>query len=193
MKLGVFGGTFDPVHMGHIALALECWHKLELDKVLFVPANTSPFKSDHAPASPADRLNMLRLAAGHDPRFGICTLELDRGGVSYTVDTLRKLTEEYGDLTELFFLSGADSAGGAARWKDIGEIMKMSTFVAVTRPGCDVVGLPEGNIRFIEMPFMEISSTMIRCRVKARQPIEGFLPSSVADYIRDKGLYRDDK
>jgi nicotinate-nucleotide adenylyltransferase len=190
MKIGIFGGTFDPVHMGHLALALESWHELELDKVLFVPANISPFKEEHIPASPADRLNMLRLAVGHDHRFGICTLELDRGGISYTVDTLKELRLEFGPEAELFILAGTDILKGFDRWKDAEEIKEIASLVAVSRPGEKDTGGLEGNIRSIEMPLMEISSTMIRCRIKARQPIEGFLAPAVVEYIRDKGLYR---
>jgi nicotinate-nucleotide adenylyltransferase len=192
MKLGVFGGSFDPVHIGHTALALECWHRLKLDKVLFVPANISPFKTGKIVASPSDRLNMLRLAFGHDPRFLVSTFELDRGGISYTVDTLKEVYNEYGSETELFFLAGADSAGSLGEWKDAGRIMKMASFVAVSRPGTDLETPSQGEMMFIEMPLLEISSTMIRERVRQRRPIEAFLASPVADYIRNKGLYRDD-
>ena len=189
MKIGVFGGTFDPVHIGHTTLALECRHELELDKVLFVPANISPFKIDHIPVSPADRLNMLRLAIGHDPRFGICTLELDRGGVSYTVETLRELAKEYGKGSQLFFLAGADSAEGFDEWKDAGEIMKLATFVALSRPGSNLTRRPKENYRVVEMPLLKISSTMIRRRVRDGRPIECFIAPLVADYIHEEGLY----
>ncbi|MFA6635739.1 MAG: nicotinate-nucleotide adenylyltransferase [Candidatus Omnitrophota bacterium] len=190
MKIGIFGGTFDPVHIGHAVLALECWHELELDKVLFVPANISPFKEELISASPADRLNMLRLAVGHDHRFGICTLELARGGISYTVDTLKELKREFGPEAELFILAGTDIVKSFDRWKDSGKIMEMASLVAVSRPGEKNSGVLKGNIRSIEMPLMEISSTMIRRRIRARQPIEGFLTPAVVEYIRDKGLYR---
>lgn len=190
MKIGVFGGTFDPVHIGHTILALECWHRLGLDKVLFVPASVSPFKNSQMTASPADRLNMLRLAVGHDKRFGISTIELDRGGVSYTVDTLREVALEYGPGTRLFFLSGADSAGSLDKWKDFDDILKLSTFVAVARPGISLSGLKKNGIVLIETPLIDVSSTMIRQRVRDKEPIEGFLHPDVADFIRNKGLYR---
>jgi nicotinate-nucleotide adenylyltransferase len=191
MKIGVFGGSFDPVHIAHVALAVECWNKLSLDKVLFVPANISPLKEDLVPASAADRLAMLRMAIGHDPRFGICTLELDRGGVSYTIDTLRELAGEYGEGAELFFLAGADSAESIKRWRSYREIKNIASFVAVPRQGCDFSKFHDEGIEVVEMPLLEISSSMIRQRVAGREPIEGFLLPCVADYIRNKGLYRD--
>lgn len=189
MKIGVFGGTFDPVHIGHTILAVECWHELKLDKVLFVPANVSPFKTDNVSASSADRLNMLRLALGHDPRFGICTLELDKGGVSYTVDTLKELKLEYGPSAQLFFLAGADSAEGVDKWKDVEEIMKMVTFCAVSRPGILPSTLTKKSYEFIEMPLIEVSSSMIRERIREKRPIDGLVVPSVVEYIRNKGLY----
>lgn len=192
MKIGILGGTFDPVHIGHTALALEAWHRLSLDKVLFVPANRSPFKPDQTGAFPADRLNMLRLAVGHDPRFSISTLELDRGGISYTVDTLSRLISDHEPGTEFFLLVGGDSANGIKKWKDYVRLREMASIVCVPRPGTDTEDLPREDILFLEMPLLEISSTMIRERVKERMPIDVFLCPAVAEYIRNKGLYREE-
>ncbi len=192
MKLGVFGGTFDPVHTGHLILAQECWHQLSLDRVMFVPAHISPFKKGCDTAGAADRLNMLRLAIGSDSRFGISTLELDKGGVSYTIDTVKFFAEKYGAGTELFFLAGADAAEGAPEWKDIEGILDIACFVTVTRPGYQASSLNgRENVRSVKMPLVDISSEMVRGRVKNRQPIDYIVPRVVVEYIRNKGLYRD--
>lgn len=191
MKIGVLGGTFDPVHTGHLVLVQECWYALGLDKVLFVPANISPFKRSSKAVSPADRLNMLRLALEGDRRFGISTYEIDKGGVSYTVDTLRMLKEEYGAEAELFFLAGSDSAGGMSEWKDMGKMLELATFVVASRPGA--VESDTGGIKAerVDIPLIGVSSTMIRERVRKRQPIDHIVPPEVVAYIRNKGLYRD--
>ena len=190
MRIGIFGGSFDPVHIGHISLALECWHELALDKVLLVPANISPFKFCKIASSPSDRLNMLRLAISNDGRFGISTVELDRGGVSYTVDTLVELKKEYGSKAEFFLLMGADSAGGVSSWKDFERIKEMASLVAVSRVSFKKNKFIDANFKFVEMPLMNISSTMIRDRVATKRPVEGFVSPLVAGYIRNKGLYR---
>jgi nicotinate-nucleotide adenylyltransferase len=191
VRIGVFGGTFDPVHMGHLVLVQECWYALGLDKVLFVPANVSPFKRDSDAVSPADRLNMLRLALEGDRRFGISTYEIDKGGVSYTVDTLRMLKEEYGAEAQLFFLAGSDSAEGMSGWKDMGEMLELATFVLASRPGVDD-SRPNGlKVEHVDIPLIGVSSTMIRERVRKRQPIDHIVPREVVAYIRNKGLYRD--
>ena len=191
MRIGVFGGTFDPVHMGHLVLAQECWYSLKLDKVLFVPANVSPFKQDSNAVSPADRLNMLRLALEGDRRFGISTYEIDKGGISYTVDTLRMFREEYGAEAELFFLAGSDSIEGMSGWKDKEEILALATFVLASRPGWDANKVNDLKAEHVDIPLIGVSSTMVRERVRKRQPIDHIVPPEVVAYIRNKGLYRD--
>ena len=191
MKVGILGGTFDPVHIGHLILAQECWHKLALDKVLFVPAGISPFKHGTENASPADRLNMLRLALEGDDRFGISTYEIDKEGVSYTIDTVRALREEYGASAEIFFLTGSDSAEGMSRWKDIDEVLDLATFVIATRPGWGERSAYENRVKRVVIPSVDVSSSGIRDRVRKRLPIDYLVPREVVRYIRNKGLYRD--
>ena len=191
MKIGILGGTFDPVHIGHLILAQECWHKLALDKVVFVPAGISPFKQEDESASSPDRLNMLRLALEGDDRFAISTYEIDKEGVSYTIDTIRALQEEYGDTAELFFLTGSDSAEGMTMWKDIDEILDLATFVIATRPGWGERSAYEDRVKRVLIPSVEVSSSDIRDRVRKRMPIDYLVPREAVRYIRNKGLYRD--
>ena len=190
MKIGMLGGSFNPIHTGHLILAQECWHRLKLDKVIFIPSYIQPLKTHEEPVSPADRLNMARLAVHGDARFEVCTHELDKGGVSYSIDTIKHLREKYGPKAELYFLTGSDSAEAMSMWKDIDEILRLTRFVIVARPGWGAQGDYESRVTRLEMPAIEISSTMIRERVKDRQPIDYLVPRSVAEFIRDKGLYR---
>ena len=191
MKIGLLGGTFNPIHLGHLALAQECWHRLKLDKVIFVPANISPFKENEPLASKADRLDMLRLALEGEDKFKISTFELDKEGVSYSIDTIKHFTNEYGDGAEIFFITGADSLEGLNDWKGIDEILKLVTFVAATRPGFTSRGQLGDKVSLIDMPAIDISSTMIRERVRSHEPIDHFVPPVVVEYIRNKGLYRE--
>ena len=190
MKIGLLGGTFNPVHLGHLALAQESWHSLKLDKVIFIPANISPFKEDENLASPQDRLDMLRLALEGDGRFKISTFELDKEGISYSIDTVKYFIGEYDSKDELFFITGADSVKNLEKWKDIDKILKLATFVVATRPGFKISGQYKDKVCFISMPGIDISSTMIRDRIKTCEPIDHLVPKAAVEYIRNKGLYR---
>jgi nicotinate-nucleotide adenylyltransferase len=191
MKIGILGGTFDPVHTGHLVLAQECWHKLALNKVFFVPSNVSPFKPRGSAVSPADRLNMLRLALEGDARFGISTCEIDREGPSYTIDTVRTFRRDHGDKAELFFLAGSDSAEGLPMWKNIDEILDVVTFVIATRPPWSGRSEYGERVAHVAIPSVDVSSTIIRDRIREREPIDYLVPREVVEYIRNKGLYRD--
>ncbi len=192
MKIGLLGGTFNPVHTGHLVLAQECWHRLGLDKAIFVPAYTPPHKEVDNDVSAADRLNMLRLALENDDRFEISTYEVDSGGTSYSIDTIKHFKQKHnGKDDELFFLTGADSAKNLSMWKDVNEILSLSTFVIATRPGWKDRSVYEGRVRHIELPGIEVSSSMIRDRIRGREPIDYLVPAAVVRYIRKKGLYRD--
>jgi nicotinate-nucleotide adenylyltransferase len=177
--------------MGHLILAEECWYKLALDKVLFIPAFIPPHKDVEGDVSPADRLNMVRLALEGDKRFEISPYELDKGGTSYTVETLRHFRGAYGEPTHLFFITGADSAESLSMWKAPEEILKLATFVIATRPGWDKDSPYNDRVTRLEMPEIGISSSMIRQRIKLCEPIDYLVPARVLDYIRNKGLYRE--
>ncbi len=192
MKIGLLGGTFNPIHTGHLILAQEAWHQLELDKVIFIPTFISPFKKEEKMVSLADRLNMIRLSLGSDDRFEVSTFELDKGKISYSVDTVRHFKEVYpGFEHELFFITGADSAESISMWQDIDQILELSTFVIATRPGWGEDSAYEGRVKRMVIPNVEISSTDVRCRVQKKDPIDFLVQSEVVKYIRNKGLYRE--
>lgn len=191
MKIGLLGGTFNPIHTGHLILAQECWDQLTLDKVIFVPAFMSPLKDPGSEISAHDRLNMVRLALEGDDRFEISTFELDKKGLSYTIDTIKHFREEYGKEAGLFFLTGADSAETLSMWKNADDILAECTFIAASRPGWGEGSAYEDRIKRLIMPNIEISSTDIRRRIHDRRPIDHLVPDKVVQYIRKKGLYRD--
>ncbi len=199
MRLGIFGGSFDPVHYGHLLLAETCREQMCLDRVLFVPNAVSPHK-DHATTSPEARVEMLKLALGGHPAMHVSTLEIERGGVSYTVDTLTRLQQEYQN-EKLFLLMGADSLEELPTWREPERICHLAVPLVVRRAGAaepDIGKLaqlvdPErlGEIREcqVTMPVMELSSTDIRQRVAAEKSIQYRLPRGVEMYIRGNGLY----
>ena len=192
MKIGLLGGTFDPIHTGHLILAQECWHQLELDKVIFIPAFISPFKKEEETVSSADCLNMIRLSLEGDDRFEISTFELDREEISYSIDTIKHFREIYPEPDkELFFLTGADSAESLSMWKGIDQILELSTFVIATRPGWGEDSSYEARVKRIVIPSIDISSTDVRRRIQKKDPIDFLVQSEVVKYIRNKGLYRE--
>jgi len=197
MKIGVLGGTFNPIHLGHLILADECLYQLGLDKVVFIPTGLPPHKTIEGDISPGDRLNMVRLALEGYGRFEISTYEIDKNGLSYSIETIKHLKAKYGESAELFFLAGEDSGESLSLWKDFKDILRFTTFVVANRSGIPVgAGLArpvndhiKNNLTRIKIPDIEISSTMIRERVKHHQPIDFYLPPKVVNYIRNKGLY----
>jgi nicotinate-nucleotide adenylyltransferase len=201
MRLGVFGGTFDPVHSGHLRLAACCGRQARLDEVRFIPAASQPHKPDGPVAPGTDRAQMVWLAIAGEPLFSMSTIELDRGGVSYTVETLRELSQREPD-SELFLLMGADSLADLPKWREAKEICRLATPVAVRRAGLpepdfavlDTI-VPSGRLEEIrhlqvEMPEMPISSSEIRRLIIEGGPWHSLVPQSVADYIEEQGLYR---
>jgi nicotinate-nucleotide adenylyltransferase len=188
LRLGVMGGTFDPIHNGHLVAASEVAAVLNLDEVLFVPTGEPWQKSDVAPTS--DRYLMTEIATAANPRFKVSTIDIDRNGPTYTVDTLRDLKRLHPEA-ELFFITGADAISSITDWKDAGELWGLAKFVAVTRPGhkLDLPQAPEGAIQVLEIPALAISSTDIRERVSNGKPIWYLVPDGIVQFIAKHGLY----
>jgi nicotinate-nucleotide adenylyltransferase len=189
------GGTFDPVHHGHLVAASEVAHRFALDEVVFVPTGR-PWQKDDRDVAPAeDRYLMTVIATASDPRFRVSRVDVDRDGPTYTVDTLRDLRAEYDAAsvqTELFFITGADALASIASWRESDEVLGLAHFVGVTRPGHALTdpGLPEGSVTLVEVPALAISSTDCRARVAAGAPIRYLVPDGVLEYVAKRGLYR---
>jgi nicotinate-nucleotide adenylyltransferase len=187
MRLGLLGGSFNPIHHGHLITAIRAAEAVKLDRVLFIPAAQSPLKDGEGLAPAADRWAMLRLALRGNRRFEATDLELRRGGVSYTVDTLRELKRK--TRASLFWILGADAARLLPRWKSIDEVRRLARFIVVARPGDR---LPRGKTggHCLRVPLVEISSSEIRDRARRRLDIRYLVPEAVERYIERKGLYR---
>jgi nicotinate-nucleotide adenylyltransferase len=192
MKVGIFGGTFNPPHMGHLIVAERVRADLELSRIVFVPSFISPHKQDREIASGEERLMMLRLAIGGDRRYEVSDQELRRGGVSYTVETLLEMARNLpGD--ELFFLLGMDNLVEFDTWKEPGRIAELATLVVMARPGFARPERPpvEGlKLIYCDVPEIAISSTDIRQRVREGDSIRFLVADAVEQYIRGRGLYR---
>jgi nicotinate-nucleotide adenylyltransferase len=206
VRLGIFGGTFDPPHVGHLLAASDAIEHLALDRLVFVPAATQPLKTSRATAPAADRLAMVRLTAGDDPRLETDSVELDRDGLSYTVDTLREFARR-APSAERFFIVGADVLSTFADWRDPHLVLDLATLAVLTRradpaaPTNDL-GRPDGSDegdlsamlaqRSTVVPTrrIDVSSTEIRARVRSGRSIHGFVTDAVAEYIGSHGLYR---
>jgi nicotinate-nucleotide adenylyltransferase len=189
MRIGIFGGTFDPPHVGHLLAAGDAYDALRLDKLLFVPAAGQPLKSAIV-ASPADRLAMVERLVGDDPRFAVDPVEIERGGLSFTVDTLRALHERWrsdGALA-LILLLGADAAATLPQWREPAEVASLAEIVVLSRAGGNEAPVTMG--RAIDTRRVDVSSTEIRARVAAGKSIRGFVPEPVAAYIEGRRLYR---
>ena len=199
MRIGVFGGSFDPVHLGHLILAENCRQQANLDQVLFIPCAMSPHKRDGAHGTDRQRLEMLDLAIGGHRDFVRSDMEIKRGGVSYTIDTLRELEESQPD-NEWFFLMGADSLESFSSWKEPDEILKLAKPIVVGRPGSEIdLGSLEKNSSAdyvkslrdlsVESPLIEISSSNIRQRVAESKSIRFLVPRSIEQYIVTQKMY----
>jgi len=189
MKLGLFGGSFDPVHLGHLLVAQAAVEELGLDRLFFIPAAQSPFKPENPPACAAVRLQLLRLALAGKTNFAIDELELQRGGVSHTVDTLRDYARRF-PSAEFFYLIGADNVPKLNQWSESGELAKLAQFVAVPRPGGPTsVFPPPFRGRMLKGFPLDVSSSQIRARIQAGLLIEHLLPPFVAEAIRNARLY----
>lgn len=193
MKIGVLGGSFNPIHWGHLILASESREQLALEKVMFVPCFHPPHKEigeDMAPAK--HRYRMVELAIGDNSYFEISDIELRREEKSYTVDSLRELKKVYGEEVEIYFLAGADSLKELPTWKDPDELLQLAYFVAANRPSCPEVRVEEKwreRIISIHIPGLDISSTEIRNRLKEGKSIKYLVPPLVEKYIYQHKLY----
>ena len=191
MRLGIFGGSFDPPHIGHLLAASDAFELLELDRLLFIPAAVQPFKQQELQAAAAQRFRMVELMIAGDPRFAADPVEIDRKGLSFTVETLEVLAERYPGARR-FLLIGEDLAGEIATWRDAGRIAELAEVVVLARPssGSGDGGDPEGMpLTRIATRRIEISSTEIRARVLAGKSIHGFVTEAVAGFIEAAGLY----
>lgn len=185
MRIGVFGGTFDPVHVGHLSIAQAALECVPLDRVIFVPARRSPLK-DRGPFAPeADRLAMLRLATADEPRFAVSTAELDRSGASYTVDTL----EELAGKGELYLVMGADAARDFGRWRRPERIRELATLLVAARPGAPAPPERDGLTVF-DAPCLDISSRELRARAARGRSLRYLVPDAALQYLDAHGLYR---
>jgi nicotinate-nucleotide adenylyltransferase len=184
-RLGVFGGTFDPVHVGHLAIALAALESVPLDRVLFVPARRSPLKDRDPLASVTDRVAMLEGAIANEPRFVLSRLELDRDGVSYTVDTLEALRSE----GELFLILGSDALADLARWRAPDRIRDLATILVAARPGAPDPD-PMHHARAFDAPRLDISSRELRARAARGMSLRYLVPDAVWKHITRHGLYR---
>ncbi|MGD9957641.1 MAG: nicotinate-nucleotide adenylyltransferase, partial [Candidatus Nanopelagicales bacterium] len=187
-RVGVLGGTFDPVHHGHLVAASEAAYRLGLDQVLLAPAGRQWQKTrpDISPAE--DRYAMTVIATDPDPRLAASRVDVDREGPTYTVDTLTDLRSELGPDVELFFITGADALAGLASWHRAEEIPDLAHLVGVTRPGHPLQGpgdldLPAGSVTLLQIPALDVSSSECRARVAAGAPIRYLVPDGVAQYV----------
>jgi nicotinate-nucleotide adenylyltransferase len=189
MKLGIYGGSFDPVHLGHLLVAQAAMEELGLDRLFFIPAAQSPFKPENKPASAAARLQLLRLALAGRTNCELDEQELRRGGISYTVDTLRDYTKRFSGA-ELFYLIGADNVPKLNEWREPAELARLAEFVAIPRPGGVAAAFPPPfrGRRLRGFPF-GVSSSEIRARVKAGLTIDNLVPAAVAEAVRAAGVY----
>ncbi len=197
-RLGIMGGTFDPIHYGHLVAAEGARHALDLEKVIFVPAGRPPHKPDYIITEPWARYTMTCLAVASNPFFEASTLEVDRPGPSYTIDTIRALTRLYPEA-QIYFITGADALLEILTWKDFEVLLTICRFVAATRPGYrfsellsklnQLPGSLKQNILCMEVPALAISSTDIRQRIREGRPIKYLLPESVEEYVFKNNLY----
>jgi nicotinate-nucleotide adenylyltransferase len=190
-RLGVMGGTFDPVHHGHLVAASEVASTFDLDEVVFVPTG-QPWQKTERHVSPAeDRYLMTVIATASNPRFSVSRVDIDRGGPTFTIDTLRDLRSERGDV-DVFFITGADALEQILSWRDHKELFDLAHFVGCTRPGHTLTdpGLPDGGVSLVEVPALAISSTDCRERVHREEPIWYLVPDGVVQYISKRRLYQ---
>jgi nicotinate-nucleotide adenylyltransferase len=187
------GGTFDPIHYGHLVAASEVAHLFTLDEVVFVPTGMPWMKEGRKSSPSEDRYLMTVIATASNPQFSVSRVDIDRPGPTYTIDTLQDLRDVYGPGTDLFFITGADALAQVLSWHDTDELVRLAHFIGCTRPGHNLAdpGLPDGGMSLVEVPALSISSTECRERVQAGEPIWYLVPDGIVQYINKRGLYRE--
>src|SRR5580693_6552906 len=190
-RIGIMGGTFDPIHHGHLVAASEAAHVFALDEVIFVPTGMPYQKTGRTVSAGEDRYLMTVIATASNPRFSVSRVDIDRPGLTYTIDTLRELRAMRGPADQLFFITGADALARIMSWRDVDELFTLAHFVGCTRPGhrLTVTGLPDGKVSLIEIPALTISSTACRARVAKGEPIWYLVPDGIVQYIAKRRLY----
>ncbi|HAN87396.1 MAG: nicotinate-nucleotide adenylyltransferase [Bacillota bacterium] len=196
-RIGIMGGTFDPIHYGHLVTAEQAHYQFNLDKVVFVPSGLPPHKVGKHITSPGHRHMMTVLATTSNPHFEVSSIEVDRVGPSYTIDTVRAFRDRYGDEAGLYFITGADAILEMLEWKDSDTLLELCEFIAATRPGyalhngrIEEIFVEKANrIHFFEVPALAISSTDIRERLRQGRPVRYLLPDIVVSYIERAELY----
>jgi len=195
LRLGVMGGTFDPIHHGHLVAASEVQARFALDEVVFVPTGQPWQKADRDVSQAEDRYLMTTIATASNPRFSVSRVDIERPGLTYTVDTLRDIRTLRGPELDLFFITGADALSQILTWKGVDQLFDLAHFVGVSRPGVplgenDIDHLPEDKVTLLEVPALTISSTACRERVAEGLPIWYLVPDGIVQYIAKRGLYR---
>jgi len=188
MKIGILGGTFNPIHIGHLILAEETREKIGLDKVIFTPTYLPPHKGDSDIAKASHRLAMVKLATSDNPKFSVSDLEIRRDGRSYTIDTIKELKVMH-PQDELYFIIGSDLLEYLDEWKDLNEIIKLVKFIVATRPGYPLEKIPS-HIATIPIRAVDISGFEIRKAIKDNKSFRYLVPAAVYEYINKEGLYR---
>ena len=202
-KIGIMGGTFNPIHHGHLVTAQEALDQFGLDEIIFIPTGDPPHKVEDLLADAEDRYLMTVIATSSNDSFFVSRIEIDRHGKSYTIDTVKELRKIYGKGSELFFVTGADAILEILTWKNTDEIVTLAKFIAATRPGYDLSRIEDlrstlfrsereacAGISIMEIPALAISSTNIRKRIKENRPINYLVPEGVNNYIIKHGLYK---
>jgi nicotinate-nucleotide adenylyltransferase len=191
-RLGVMGGTFDPIHHGHLVAASEVQAVFDLDEVIFVPTGQPWQKEQREVSAAEDRYLMTVIATASNPRFSVSRVDIDRGGLTYTVDTLRDLRQERGEKAEFYFITGADALTQILTWRDVEELFGLAHFVGCTRPGHPIQtdAVPDDSVTLLEIPALAISSTECRERVAAGRPIWYLVPDGIVQYINKRRMYR---
>ncbi|MCG7299962.1 nicotinic acid mononucleotide adenylyltransferase [Brevibacterium ravenspurgense] len=191
-RVGVMGGTFDPIHNGHLVAASEVAARFGLDEVIFVPTGRPWQKTGKNVSDAEHRYLMTVIATASNPRFTVSRVDVDRPGNTYTIDTLRDLAEKLGEGTEMFFITGADALAQILSWKEVDELFQLAHFVGVSRPGHELSseGLPQDGVSLLQIPALAISSTDCRDRVLDDLPVWYLVPDGVVQYIAKHNLYR---
>lgn len=202
MNIGILGGTFDPVHLGHLSIADAAMDQAKLERVLFIPAGQPRLKQAEPSASVDQRLEMVRLAIQDHPGFDICDIEAHRPGPTYTVDTLVELSAELGPTANLYFILGMDVLGQLDRWKDPEQVLELCRLLVLDRPGeqdfnwarfYEKVSAAQGRVQVVTAPLVDVSATELRRQAAAGEPLAGQVPNAVAVYIRQQGLYQTER